>query len=125
MPIIDPIIIAGLRQLRTPGAPDPLANLIDLFLREAPTHLDAMKEAIAKNDMTSLARVISAASALKGSAGDLGARNLAALSDEIVQAARIGLLADAQPVLGLAKEEFARVQDALEKIKSQSVEAES
>ncbi len=120
--IIDPIIIAGLRQLRTPGGPDPLPPLIDLFLKEAPTHLDAMQAAIAKNDMAAMANVISSASALKGSAGNLGARNLAALSDEIVQAARLGLLSDALPILDRARDEFAHVRDALEKIKSQPTE---
>lgn len=121
--IIDPIIIAGLHQLRTPGGPDPLPPLIDLFLKEAPTCLDTIKDAITKNDMAAMSRVISAASALKGSAGNLGARNLAALSDEIVQSARLGLLSDALPILDRATEEFSRVRPALEKIKSQPTEA--
>ena len=121
--IIDPVIIAGLRQLRRPGGPDPLPPLIDLFLRETPTHLDKINEAITQNDLTSLARVISDASALKGSAGNLGARNLAALADEITQAARIGLLADALPVLTRAREEFDRVHAALAKIKGRPIGA--
>ena len=48
--IIDPVVIAGLRQLRLPGKPDPLVEFIDLFLREAPAGLDAMSDAVAKND---------------------------------------------------------------------------
>src|SRR5262249_2474498 len=47
--IIDPVIIAGLRQLRTPGAPDPLPPLIDLFLHEAPSHLEEIHKAISEN----------------------------------------------------------------------------
>ena len=120
--VIDPVIIAGLHQLRTAGAPGPLADLIDLFLKEAPTHLTAIQLAISKNEMTSLARVISQASALKGSSGNLGARQLAALSDEIVQAARLGLLADALPVLERVHEEFVRVRAALEKIKGETAQ---
>lgn len=115
--IIDPVIIAGLRQLRTPGKPDPLAELIDLFVREAPTQLDTMCDAVAKNDMTSLTRTISAAAALKGSAGNLGARNLAALCDEIELTAKTWILADAKPLIDRAREEFGRVQVALERIK--------
>src|SRR5215468_1953993 len=38
--VIDPVIIAGLRQLRIPGKSDTLADLIDLFLQEAPSRLD-------------------------------------------------------------------------------------
>jgi len=118
--IIDPIVIAGLRQLRIPGKPDPLAELIDLFLQEAPTQLDAMRQAVAKNDMTAMARIVSAATALKGSAGNLGARGLAALCDEIEQAAKTGFLADAAPVLDKATAEFGRVRDTLDKIKNEA-----
>ncbi len=118
--VIDPIIIAGLRQLRMTGAPDPLADLIDLFLKEAPTHLEAIELAISRNAVDSLARLISRASALKGSSGNLGARKLAALSDEIVQNAKLGMLVDALPILDRAKEEFVRVRSALESIKGQA-----
>jgi CheY-like chemotaxis protein/HPt (histidine-containing phosphotransfer) domain-containing protein len=123
--VIDPVIITGLRQLRTSGEPDPLPDLIDLFEHEAPTHLAAMTEAITKNDVNSLARVFGSASALKGSASNIGARNLAALCDEILQAAHLGLLSDALPVLDRAKEELDRVHVALDKIKSQSVSPKS
>ncbi len=115
--VIDPVIIAGLHQLRTPGKPDPLVELIDLFLREAPTQLDTMSDAVAKNDLSSLSRTISAATALKGSAGNLGARNLAALCDEIEQTAKTWMLADVPPLIERAREEFIRVRVALERIK--------
>jgi len=118
--VIDPVVIAGLRQLRIPGKPDPLAEIIDLFLQEAPAQLDLMRQAIAKSDMTAMARIISAATALKGSASNLGASNLAALGDEIEQAAKAGFLADAVPVLDKAAAEFARVRDTLEKMKSEA-----
>jgi len=115
--VIDPVIIAGLRQLRTPGKPDPLVELIDLFLREAPSQLDTMSDAVAKNDMSSLSRTISAATALKGSAGNLGARNLAALCDEIELTAKTWMLTDTKPLIERAQEEFSRVRAALERIK--------
>ncbi len=115
--VIDPVIIAGLRQLRTPGKPDPLAGLIDLFLREAVAQLDAMNDAVAKNDIWSLSRTIGAATALKGSASNLGARNLAALCDEIEMTAKTWMLADTLPLIERAREEFSRVQVALERIK--------
>jgi len=115
--VIDPVIIAGLHQLRTPGKPDPVAELIDLFLREAPAQLDTMSDAVAKNDFTSLSRTLSAATALKGSAGNLGARNLAALCDEIELTAKTWILSDTPPLIERAREEFSRVRTALERIK--------
>jgi two-component system, sensor histidine kinase and response regulator len=116
--VIDPVVIAGLRQLRMPGKPDPLAEFIALFLKEAPGQLAAMEQAITSNDIDAVARTGSTATGLKGSASNLGARNLAALCDEIEQAARTGWLADAKPVLDKAKLEFARVRDALDKIRN-------
>jgi CheY-like chemotaxis protein len=115
--IIDPVAIASLRQLRTPDKPDPLIEFIDLFLRETPNELETMKDAVAKNDVSSLSRVTSAASALKGSAGNLGARNLAALCEEIEQTAKNWLLTDAKPIIERAGEEFERVRSVLEKLK--------
>jgi CheY-like chemotaxis protein len=115
--VIDPVVIAGLRQLRLAGKPDPLGELIGLFLQEAPAQLEAMEKAIVESDMTAMARTISAATALKGSAGNLGARTLAALCDEIEQAAKAGFLADAVPVLNKARQEFARVRDALDQLR--------
>ena len=118
--VIDPIVLAGLRQLRLPGRPDPLVELIDLFLQEAPTKLEAMEQAIQRNDLQSLGQILSAATGLMGSAGNLGARGLAALADEVVQAAKTGLLADAVPVLARARQEFERVREALGKIRAEA-----
>jgi CheY-like chemotaxis protein len=116
--VIDPVIIAGLHQLRTPGQPDPLGSLIDLFLKDAAAQLAAMKDALAKNDMASLSRTIGAATALKGSAGNLGARNLAALCDEIEMTAKGWMLTDIAPLIVSAEAELKRVQAALERIKA-------
>jgi CheY-like chemotaxis protein len=115
---IDPVILASLRQLRIPGKPDPLRELIGLFLSEAPTRLYAMEQAVVKNDFSSLAALINAATNLKGSSSNLGARNLAALCDEIEQVARSSDLADAQPLIERARKELQRVQGALSQIKS-------
>jgi CheY-like chemotaxis protein/HPt (histidine-containing phosphotransfer) domain-containing protein len=118
--VIDPVIIAGLRQLRMPNKPDPLVEFIDLFFREAPEKLDAMTEAVARNDLSSLARFLGAATSLKGSAGNLGARNLAALCEEIEQAARNWSLDDALPLVERARQEFARVRAVLGRIRDES-----
>jgi two-component system sensor histidine kinase/response regulator len=118
--VIDPVIIAGLRQLRMPGKSSALAELIDLFLQEAPNRLEVLEKAIARNDVSSLAATINGAAALKGSAVNLGARNLAALCDEIEQSAKTGLLSDAAPLVDKARLEFARVREALTSIKSEA-----
>jgi len=115
--VLDPIVIARLRQLRMPGKADPVVELADLFLKEAPAQLQAMELAIKENDYTSLARAISAATSLKGSSGNLGARNLAALCDEIEQTAKNWSLEETLPLLDRARQELGRVSEALEQVK--------
>jgi CheY-like chemotaxis protein/HPt (histidine-containing phosphotransfer) domain-containing protein len=115
--VIDPVVIAGLHQLTIPGKPEPLAALIDLFLEEAPTQIQSLEAAVAENDASSLARVFRATASLKGSASNLGARNLAALCDEIEQTARNWSLADVPALLDRTRQELVRVREALEKIK--------
>lgn len=115
--VLDPIVIARLRQLRMPGRPDPVIELADLFLKEAPAQLAAMELAVKENDYTSLARAISAATSLKGSAGNLGARNLAALCDEIEQIAKNWPLNEALPLIERARQELGRVHIALGKVR--------
>jgi HPt (histidine-containing phosphotransfer) domain-containing protein len=92
-------------------------ELIELFLQEAPTQLQALERAVKENDYTSLSRIISAATSLKGSAGNLGARNLAALCDEIEQTAKNWSLAEVLPLVDRARQELGRVRVALEQIK--------
>ena len=121
--VIDPVVIVGLRQLATPGKPDPVAELIDLFLEEAPQQLDAMDNAIAENDSSSLAQTISAATTLKGSASNLGARGLAALCDEIEQTAKTAPLIETKPLVDRARQEYAKVRQSLETIKAGSTSA--
>jgi len=117
--VLDPIVIARLRQLRMPGKADPVGELVDLFLKEAPAQLQAMELAIKENDYTSLARAISAATSLKGSSGNLGARNLAALCDEIEQTAKNWSLEETMPLVERARQELDRVRGALEKVKQE------
>lgn len=115
--VIDPVVIAGLRQLRIPGRPDPLVELIDLFLQEAPMQIQSLEAAVKENDQTSLVRTLSAASALKGSASNVGARGLAALCEEIEQTARGWSLSDVQPLLERAREVLVDVAKVLETVK--------
>lgn len=115
--VIDPVVIAGLRQLQMPGRPSALGELIELFTRETPEQIKALEAAVAQNDYTSLARVFGATSSLKGSAINLGARSLAALCDEIEQTARNWSLNDTLPLISRARDELTRVLNALEKIR--------
>ena len=118
--VIDPVVIASLRQLRMPQQADPLAELIDMFLREAPPQLDIMEQSVTSREAAAVSRALGAATGLKGSAANLGARNLAALADEIVQAINTGYLSVSLPLIQKAREEFQRVCEALARIKAET-----
>lgn len=114
--VLDPVVIAGLMDLREAGKPDPLKELIGLIERDAPAELDVIQRAIAKIDMISMSRVISAATRLKGTASNIGAHQLALLCDEIVREAVSGTLKDVEPLLVQTREQWDAVKAALQKL---------
>ena len=85
MTSIDPKVIADLRALQAGGPPAFLAELIDLYLREAELQVAKIRASFDVQDAPSLER---AAHTLKGSSGNLGARTLSALCAELQAVAR-------------------------------------
>ncbi len=73
MAAIDPQVMAELRALQTGGSPTFLAELIDIFLKEQAQHLSRLRKAFEDRDTAVLERV---AHTMKGSCGNLGAREL-------------------------------------------------
>jgi protein-histidine pros-kinase len=74
--VLDPVCIAGLKELREPGQEDPLIELAELFNREADACVGRMESGLAQHDVNVTAR---AAHSLKGSANNLGAHRLATI----------------------------------------------
>ncbi|HEY6168843.1 MAG TPA: response regulator, partial [Verrucomicrobiae bacterium] len=94
-----------------PGQPNPLVDLIDLFLNDTPSQVERMQSALPAGDRAALRL---AAHSLKGSATNLGARKLAGLCLEIeTQAKAEGGALDSN-LLNLLTTEFQRVKTALE-----------
>ncbi len=109
-PALDPAALRNLRSLREQTRPDPLVELIDLFLQDVPQRVGWLEEAVGKNDALALE---SAAHGLKGSASNLGAYPLASLCDELVRLAREQSWAEAGAVLPQLRTESDRVRLAL------------
>jgi two-component system, sensor histidine kinase and response regulator len=108
--VLDPTVIAGLRELREPNQPDPLKELIDLFLRDARPRLQKMEAALVDKDSAKLA---AAAHSLKGSASNLGARRLSSLCATLENQAKSGDLPEAANILLDVKSEFDLVEETL------------
>ena len=111
---VDPLdrsALQSLRELQEEGEPDLLKQLIELFLKETPSQLAALREAVQRGDAQSTDQV---AHALKGCCLSMGAVRLASACTELQKAGARGDLAGAPEILHRLEVEFARARTALE-----------
>ena len=108
---VDQAVLDRLRELNEDDEPDILTELIDLFLRDTPPRLAALKDAIKEGNAQALSQT---AHVLKGSSANLGATQLAALNAELQSKASDGSLKDASRLLAQLDDEFERVRHILE-----------
>lgn len=87
MDVLDSATLQTLRSLQDEGDDDLVAELIDLFLDDAPARLAAVRDAVHGDDWPALA---SAAHGLKGSCGSLGALGMAEVCARLEQLGRHG-----------------------------------
>jgi HPt (histidine-containing phosphotransfer) domain-containing protein len=106
---IDEAVFADLLE-STGGDPEFLAELIDIYLDDAPRQVAAMREA-ARNGRTE--GIVQPAHTLKGASASLGAANLAELSRALELAARVGAVDDAADAVDGIEAELGRVRGAL------------
>jgi CheY-like chemotaxis protein/HPt (histidine-containing phosphotransfer) domain-containing protein len=111
--ILDHDTLRSVRELRTEGEPDPLVELIDLFLHDTPARVTKILDAFKAGDAQELER---AAHSLKGSSSNIGAKCLAAACAEVMNVARDGKLPEAALVARVLSE-FERLKPALEEEK--------
>ena len=107
---LDASVLASLKDLRTPGEADPVASLVDLFLRDAKPKIASLDTLVVARK---LAELTAAAHSLKGSSNNLGARGLAALFAEIETESKAGRWDHLPALLPKVKAEFQRVQERL------------
>ena len=107
---IDRTVLDTLRDLREPGQPDVLTELIDLFLEDAPARLAAVRDAVGRQDGEALRQ---AAHGFKGSAASLGATEVRALCAELERLGRRGPLGAAEALLQQLDDAYGRAETAL------------
>ena len=78
--VINSSQLATLRGMQKPGHADLVTELIDLFLEETKSQLKGLHKAHVSNDAKEIRRV---AHLLKGSSASIGARQMAALYQEL------------------------------------------
>jgi HPt (histidine-containing phosphotransfer) domain-containing protein len=108
---INPKVIGELRALQGAGSPVVLADLIDLFLKEAAAHLSSLRENIALRDGRAVERT---ARTLKGSCGNLGAQAMSRICVDLQSAGHAAEWTRAEDLLRGLEVEFRAVSGELE-----------
>ncbi|MCC7263356.1 MAG: response regulator [Candidatus Latescibacteria bacterium] len=109
-PVLDPEVLAGLRELGRRGY-FSLPDFVAAFRREAHQSLEGLRAALVAADPRALEHQ---AHALKGSSRELGAQRLAGACRQLEELGRAGSVAGAEALLARAEAEFARLQPALD-----------
>ena len=100
--------------LRSFGDAAVIAELIDLFLQDAPARLAQARKAMAADNA---AGIVEAAHSLKGSARNLRAKRLAQACEALEKAGKSGIIEAANSPLGQAEAELQKVITLLEQQK--------
>ena len=109
---IDDSILDSYRVLQDEGQPDVVTEFIDVFLEDLPTRKDRLLKAVGSQDPAELK---SAAHALKGSAGSVGAIVVSGLCAQIEAIGRAGSASGTEELMTQLEPEITRATTELEK----------
>jgi HPt (histidine-containing phosphotransfer) domain-containing protein len=104
-------VLASLRELQEEGEPDIIAEVSGLFIKHAPEKISAIVQAVERGDAKGLQM---AAHSLKSSSAYVGAMHLSAMSKELEQMGRTGVIEGVKDKAEMLKEEYVRVLAALD-----------
>ena len=108
--VLDALRLEHLRTMQDDGQPSLVRELIDLFVADAPGHVDALAQALQGADARRLA---SLAHRFLSVTDNIGARRLSALCVEIERLARRGELDGLERLVEALSHEHAQAHDAL------------
>ena len=111
--VLNPAALAAILAVQTmPGKPGKLLRVIEMYLSDGRSLVDAIEAAAAAGNSTAL---IYAAHTLKSSSANLGAVDLAARCQQIESAAHAGYLEQVVDRIQTLREAFDQVEAALRK----------
>ena len=107
---VDHIALDGLRELERTGAPGLVKKITDMFLQDTPRQLTALRDSVQNGDSVRLVRV---AHTLKGSAANLGAREMVRICDELQVIGEAENISIAPSLVADLESQFGSVRDAI------------
>ncbi len=113
-PIVDEAILDSYRPLQEEGQPDVVTEFIDLFLEDLPGRLSRLRAAVNGGDVK---EIRSAAHALKGSSGSVGAAALSGHCALLEANARTGSTEGSSDLLARIEIEASRATAELKRFR--------
>lgn len=112
LPLLDQTVIQSIRDLAGDDDPDFLKNLVKVYLGRAPSLIKDITAAVTKADNLLLER---SAHSLKGSSGNLGAKSLMKICEELERLGREQKVEQASALMDDLNKTFTAVKEELEK----------
>ena len=113
---VDQTVLAGWRALKRGHGSDLVTEVIDVYLTETPVVITAIQAAIKDGDAGVLEQ---SAHRCAGSSGNVGARRLCALCNQLEALGCAGITAGAEELFVHLQAEYAQVKEALELVREQ------
>jgi two-component system sensor histidine kinase/response regulator len=107
---VDREVLDGLRNVERAGTPGLVKKVTDLFLEETPRQLADLRESAQRGDCARLAKL---AHTLRGSAANLGAREMVRVCGELEALGQDGDISIVPSLVADLESQFASVRDAL------------
>ncbi len=111
--VLDPVVVASLRELTPPGEPDVLTEVLKLFLDEAPKRLERLRDAWQERNAPDLQR---AAHSLKGSAGNIGAKRMYEICRQLDERGKANDFPGAKHLIESLAAEFRSVEEEIRQL---------
>ncbi|MBR1147720.1 hybrid sensor histidine kinase/response regulator [Bradyrhizobium sp. AUGA SZCCT0431] len=107
---VDHTVLDDLRELERAGAPGLVKEVTDLFLQDTPRQLADLRDSLQEGDS---ARLVKVAHTLKGSAANLGAREMVRICAELQELGEAENIGIAPSLVADLERQFEPVRDAL------------
>lgn len=114
--VLDHAVLDELLSFADDGDPELLVDLIQMFLEDGPSKVEAVSQGLALGDFEKAER---AAHSLKGSSGNLGAKIVQEICEQLQLATRAHELEKSRKLAPMLEQNYAAAEEALKQVLAQ------